>query len=77
MNILILSNATATALIAKQTGQHRLGPVALTDGRFFLSADVLLQPELFGDRMIGVEYEEATLMDVHHLLPVEDFTTSN
>jgi hypothetical protein len=55
-------------LIAKQTGQHRLGTVALTDGRFFLSADVLLQSELFGDRMVGIEYEEATLDDVQALL---------
>ena len=70
MNILILSNETALALIAQQTGRHRLGPVPLTDGRYFLSADVLLQAELFADRMVGVEYEEATLEDVQHLLPV-------
>jgi hypothetical protein len=70
MNILILSGATATAIIAAQTGQHRLGPVSLTDGRYFLSADVLLQAELYADRMVGVEYEEATLEDVQHLLPI-------
>ena len=70
MNILIFSNETALALIAQQTGQNRLGPVPLTDGRYFLSADVLLQAELFADRMVGVEYEEATLEDVQHLLPV-------
>ena len=72
MDILILSNATATALIAQQTGQHRLGPVPLTDGRYFLSADVLIEDELFGNRMVGVEYEEATLTDVQHLLPVSE-----
>jgi len=72
MNILILSNETTLALIAKQTGQHRLGPVPLTDGRYFLSADVLLQAELFADRMVGVEYEEATLEDVQHLLPIPE-----
>ena len=71
MNILILSGATATALIAAQTGQHRLGPVPLTDGRYFLSADVLIEDELFGNRMVGVDYEEATLEDVQHLLPAE------
>jgi len=69
MNILILSGATATALIAQQTGQHRLGPVPLTDGRYFLSADVM-EEKLFADQMVGVEYEEATLEDVQHLLPV-------
>ena len=72
MDILILSNATAQSLIAAQTGQHRLGPVPLTDGRYFLSADVLIENELFADRMVGVEYEDATLEDVQHLLPVPD-----
>jgi hypothetical protein len=70
MNILILSNATAQALIATQTGQHRLGPVALTDERYFLSADVLVEKELFADQMVGVDYEESTLADMQHLLPV-------
>jgi hypothetical protein len=69
MDILILSSATATALIAAQTGQHRLGPVPLTDGRYFLSTDVL-EEKLFADQMVGVEYEEATLEDVHHLRPI-------
>jgi hypothetical protein len=72
MNILILSNATAQALIATQTGQHRLGPVALADGRYFLSADVLVEEDLFANQMVGVEYEEATLEDVQHLLPVPE-----
>lgn len=72
MNILILSSATATALIATQTGQHRLGPVELTDGRYFLSDDVLVEPELFASRMVGVEYEDATLDDVRHLIPVTE-----
>ena len=72
MIILILSNATALALIAQQTGQHRLGPVPLTDGRYFLSADVLLEANLFATQMLGVEYEEATLEDVQHLLPVTE-----
>jgi hypothetical protein len=72
MNILILSGPAATALIATQTGQHRLGPVPLTDGRYFLSADVLIEDDLFGSRMAGVEYEETTLEDVQHLLPVSE-----
>jgi hypothetical protein len=72
MDILILSGPAATALIATQTGQHRLGPVPLTDGRYFLSADVLVEAKLFADCMVGVEYEEATLEDVQHLLPVPE-----
>ena len=72
MNILILSNETATTLIAAQTGTHRLGPVQLTDGRYFLSADILTDPDLFGNQMVGIEYEHATLDDVKHLLPVAE-----
>jgi hypothetical protein len=68
MDILILSNEAATALIATQKGQHRLGPVTLTDGRYFLSADVLVEP-LFVNQMVNVEYEQATLEDVQHLMP--------
>jgi hypothetical protein len=69
MDILILTNEVATDLIATQTGQHRLGPVPLTDGRYFLSADVL-EEELFADQMVGVGYEAATLEDVQHLRPI-------
>ena len=72
MDILILSGATATALIAQQTGQHRLGPVALTDGRYFLSADVLIENALYADRMAGVDYEETTLEDIASLMPVPE-----
>lgn len=71
MNILILSNEVALALIATQTGQHRIGPAALIDGRYFLSADVLGE-ELFASQMVDVEYEEAMLDDVQHLLPVTE-----
>jgi hypothetical protein len=60
------------SLDRQQTGQHRLGPVPLTDGRYFLSADVLIENALFADRMAGVDYEEATLEDVQHLLPVPE-----
>lgn len=71
MNILILSNEVAQALVAAQAGQHRLGPVALADGRFFLSADALTEPR-FASRLESVEYEETTLDAVQHLLPVID-----
>jgi hypothetical protein len=44
--------------------------VALTDTRYFLSADVLVEEELFADQMVGVDYKESTLADMQHLLPV-------
>ena len=72
MNILTFSNATAQALIATQTGQHRLAPLPLGDGRYLLSADILIEEELFANQMVGVEYEEATLEDVQHLLPIPE-----
>jgi hypothetical protein len=53
MNVLILTAETAEALIAKQDGQHRLAPVALTDGRYFLMADVLDEP-LYAAMLEGV-----------------------
>lgn len=71
MNILILSSATADALIAQQTGQHRLGPVPLTDGRYFLSADALTSP-LFAAQLAAVDYQVSNLNDIRDLLPAGD-----
>jgi hypothetical protein len=72
MNVLILTAETAEALIAKQEGQHRLGPVALTDGRFFLMADVLDEP-LYAGKLDGVEYKTALFADIAGLMPVAEF----
>ena len=69
MNILILSSEAAQSVIDSQEGQHRLGPVALTDGRYFLSADALTEPH-FAGHLEGSGYEESTLEAVQHLLPV-------
>jgi hypothetical protein len=56
MNALILTADTAEALIAAQEGQHRLGPVALTDGRYFLMADVLDEPR-FAAMLEGLDFD--------------------
>jgi hypothetical protein len=71
MNALILTAPAAAALIAAQHGQHRLAPVALTDGRFFLAADVLDEP-LYAGRLDNVEYTLAPLASAIALLPVSD-----
>jgi hypothetical protein len=63
MNALILNAKAAEALIANQEGQHRLGPVALTDGRYFLMADVLDEP-LFADKLQGVTYTTKPFADI-------------
>jgi len=53
MNVLIFTNEDAQTLIANQTGQHRLAPVQLTDGRWFLMEDILTEiPDgLFQDKL--------------------------
>jgi hypothetical protein len=71
MNALIFNAAAAEALVAAQTGQHRLGPVALTDGRYLLMADVLDEP-LYAGKLDGVEYTVAPIESVLALLPVSD-----
>ena len=71
MSILILSGETAQAITGKQDGQHRLAPVPLTDGRYFLSADALTEPR-FASHLDGVEYQTATLDDVRDFLPVSE-----
>jgi hypothetical protein len=67
MNILILTAETTESLITSQTGQHRLGPVRLTDGRYFLMADVKDEP-LFTAALSGVVYTEATFDSIQHLI---------
>ena len=67
MNILILSSEAALDLISKQTGQHRLGPVPLTDGRYFLSADVLTDNH-FAQQLESVEYQISSLEQIKDLL---------
>ncbi len=68
MNALILTAETAEALIAKQDGQHQLAPVALTDGRYFLMADVLEEP-LYAGKLDNVQYEVKAFSKISNLMP--------
>lgn len=72
MNVLLLSEAEALALIAKQSGQHRLGPVRLSDGSYFLSADVLTETNggIYDGQLDGVSYVEIPYLDIEHLIEV-------
>jgi hypothetical protein len=72
MNVLILTAKTAEALIANQEGQHQLAPVALTNGCYFLMADVLDEP-LYAGKLDGVEYKTALFADIAGLMPVAEF----
>ena len=73
MNALIFTKDDAQALIAYQSGQHRLAPVALTDGRWFLMEDILTEiPDgLFRDKL-NVSYDVLPFENIRPLIPVSD-----
>ena len=71
MNVLIFTDEVAQSLIASQDGPHRLGPVALTDSRWFLMDDVLDEP-LFAGRLDDVPYTTSTLDAIRDLMPSGD-----
>ena len=73
MNALIFTNTDAQTLIAYQSGQHRLAPVQLTDGRWFLMEDILTEiPEgLFRDKL-NVPYSVEPFESIQPLIPVSD-----
>jgi hypothetical protein len=70
MNALIFSNPDAQTLIANQSGQHRLAPVQLTDGRWFLMEDILTElPEgIFQDKL-NVSYSVEPFANIQPLIP--------
>ena len=71
MNALVFSDADAQTLIANQSGQHRLAPVQLTDGRWFLMDDILTEmPEgIFQDKLT-VPYTVGPFESIRPLIPV-------
>ena len=73
MNALIFTNDDAQALVAYQSGQHRLAPVQLTDGRWFLMEDILTEiPKgLFQDKL-NVTYSVESFESIRPLLPVSE-----
>jgi len=73
MNVLIFNDADAQKLIEYQSGQHRLGPVKLTDGRWFLMEDILSEiPEgLFRDKL-NVDYTTDSFDNIKDLLVKPD-----
>ena len=73
MNVLIFTEADAQTLIAYQSGQHRLAPVQLTDGRWFLMEDILTEipAGLFQDKL-NVSYSVEPFANIQPLLPVPE-----
>jgi hypothetical protein len=43
MNVLIFTQEEYDKVIAIQEGQHRIAPVALTNGTYFVMEDVLIK----------------------------------
>jgi len=73
MNALIFTDDDAQELIAYQEGQHRLAPVQLTDGRWFLMEDILTEiPKgLFQDRL-NVTYSVEPFKNIQPLIPISE-----
>lgn len=73
MNALIFTDSDAQTLIAYQSGQHRLSPVQLTDGRWFLMEDILTEiPEgLYGEKL-NVPYSMQPFETIRFLIPAQD-----
>jgi hypothetical protein len=71
MNVLLFTDADAQTLIAYQSGQHRLAPVELTDGRWFLMEDVLTEPH-FAVMLVNITYDVITFDEIQPLLPVAE-----
>jgi hypothetical protein len=71
MNALIFADDDAKELIAHQEGQHRLAPVQLTDGRWFLMEDILTEiPDgLFRDKL-NISYWVEPFESIRPLIPV-------
>jgi NADH pyrophosphatase NudC (nudix superfamily) len=73
VNVLLFTNTDAQKLIADQNGQHRLAPVELTDGRWFLMEDILTEipAGLFRDKL-NVSYSVEPFANIQPLLPVPE-----
>ena len=73
MNALIFTDADAKTLIAYQSGQHRLAPVQLTDGRWFLMEDILTEiPDGLFQNKLKVTYSVQPFESIRPLIPVVD-----
>jgi hypothetical protein len=69
MNALIFTDTDAQILIASQSGQHRLSPIQLTDGSWFLMEDVLSEiPGIYNGKLI-VPYTVIPFEDIVALIP--------
>jgi hypothetical protein len=74
MNVLIFTQEEYDKVIAIQEGQHRIGPVALTNGTYFVMEDVLTEmPDgIYKDKLKDVNYTVQSFESIQDLLPVNE-----
>lgn len=74
MNVLIFTDTDAQKLVAHQSGQHRLAPIQLTDGRWFLMEDILTEmPEgIYKDKLKDINYTLQSFEDIQDLMFVTE-----
>lgn len=74
MNVLIFTQKEYNKLIAIQEGQHRIAPVALTNGTYFVMEDVLTEiPDgIYKDKLKDVNYTTQSFESIQDLLPVSE-----
>jgi hypothetical protein len=74
MNVLIFTQQEYNKAIAIQEGQHRIAPVALTNGTYFVMEDVLTEmPEgIYKDKLKDVNYTVQSFESIQDLLPVSE-----
>jgi hypothetical protein len=74
MNVIIFTQQEYIKAIAIQEGQHRIAPVALTNGTYFVMEDVLTEiPEgIYKDKLKDVNYTVQSFESIQDLLPVSE-----
>ena len=74
MNVLIFTQEEYNKLIAIQEGQHRIAPVALTNGTYFVMEDVLTEmPEgIFAKKLDDILYSVLPFDDIKEFIPVSE-----
>lgn len=66
MKCLIFTQSEYETVLSRQSGQHRLAPIALSNGKYFLMEDVLTEiPDgIYKDRLSGITYEVVEFDDI-------------
>jgi deoxyhypusine synthase len=74
MNVLIFTQEEYDKVIVIQEGQHRIGPVALTNGTYFVMEDVLTEMTdgIYKDKLKDVNYTIQSFDSIQDLLPLSE-----